>query len=288
MSAIIVIPARLQSSRLPGKLLLPAGSAGKSILQYTYEQASRTALADAVYVASDGSPEIATAVRGFGGRLIETDAQHANGTLRVAETARRLAWEGPLRTRLNQSSIVVNWQADEPEADPAAVDAMIRQLANLLAGEISIAMPRDCERVMNASAQPRILTLAAPFPLCSSPHDWSDSNIVKVAVAGGADATGGCGGSRAMYFSRSSFIFAKHHVGVYAFTFDALMDVPGMPPSSLAQAESLEQLQWLEAGKKIGVVMMPRAVGGINTRYDYEAFCRRLGERKLQGQVNGG
>src|SRR6478736_1322597 len=108
MRTAIVIPARYASTRLPGKPLLR--STGKYLVQHVYEQACRCRRADAVVVATD-DPRIAAAVESFGGRVVLTRRDHASGTDRVAEVARRLDFE-----------VVVNVQGDEPLIEPSDLD----------------------------------------------------------------------------------------------------------------------------------------------------------------------
>ncbi len=128
-TSYIVIPARLQSSRLPRKLLLR--ETGKSVLQHTFEAASRARKPSGVWVATDAQ-EIVDEVRRFGGRAELTDPSAASGTDRVAELARRL----PV------ADIVVNVQGDEPEISAEAIDAVIDNLE------------RDAHSVMATLATP--------------------------------------------------------------------------------------------------------------------------------------
>src|SRR6516165_4518211 len=110
MSAIIVIPARYASSRLPGKPLLK--ETGKYLIQHVYERACQARRAGTVLVATD-DPRIAAAVNSFGGRVIMTRRDHSSGTDRVAEVARQL-----------DADVIVNLQGDEPLVDPAALDLL--------------------------------------------------------------------------------------------------------------------------------------------------------------------
>ena len=119
-----IIPARLQSSRLPEKLLL--AETGKPLLQYTWEQACRAKSLAAVIVATD-SEEIARAVRGFGGR-VEMTGEHPSGTDRVAEVVRRSC---------RDADIVVNIQGDEPEIDPQYIDLLVKTLTEHPGSEMS-------------------------------------------------------------------------------------------------------------------------------------------------------
>src|SRR5262245_29214375 len=111
MPAVIVIPARHASTRLPGKPLLK--QTGKYLIQHVYERACRCKKAHAVLVATD-DPRIVAAVDGFGGRVVLTRKDHPSGTDRVAEVARRV-----------DGDIIVNLQGDEPLIDPQGIDNLI-------------------------------------------------------------------------------------------------------------------------------------------------------------------
>lgn len=111
MSVLVVIPARLGSTRLPRKVLL--ADTGRPLVQYAWERARRVSRADAVVVATD-DPEVERAVRGFGGDVMMTSPDHASGSDRVAEVA-----------RARPADVVVNVQADEPDLEPDDVDRLV-------------------------------------------------------------------------------------------------------------------------------------------------------------------
>src|SRR5580692_11365914 len=119
-----IIPARLQSSRLPRKLLL--AETGKPLLQYTWEQSCRAKSLAGVIVATD-SEEIADVVRGFGGR-VEMTGEHPSGTDRIAEVVRR---------GCRDADIIVNIQGDEPEIDPAHINLLVTTLVESRGIEMS-------------------------------------------------------------------------------------------------------------------------------------------------------
>ncbi len=238
MLIIGVIPARFASIRFPGKPLAPL--AGKPMVLHVWEAARSAKRLDRVVVATDDE-RIAACVREAGGEARMTSAEAKSGTDRVAEVARSLP-----------ADAYVNLQGDEPLMPGGNVD---RAVETLLAGE---------ER--------SIATLAVP----ASPEEAADSNAVKVAVAREG---------RALYFSRSAIPFFRNgapayrkHLGIYAYRADALAEIAALPPSPLEQAESLEQLRWLEAGYTIWV---GRAVGdsiGVDTPADLIDAERRLQE----------
>lgn len=242
---LIVIPARYGSERLPGKMLL--AETGKPLVQHTWEACAAVGGADVV-IATDHE-DIMVAAKGFGAEAVMTDPRHGSGTARVAEVARG-----------RDASMLINCQGDEPEVEPA-------NIRRLIDGHTSAA---------EEDRPAFISTLACPFPEDLDPQN---PNTVKVVTT----ARGGAGADDALYFSRSVMPFPrtrthrpKLHIGLYAFSPVALDRFAGMPPSSLEQTESLEQLRALEAGERIAVIMVERASPGIDTAEDYAAFVARF------------
>ncbi|MDZ7627070.1 MAG: 3-deoxy-manno-octulosonate cytidylyltransferase [Parvularculaceae bacterium] len=244
MKTVIVIPARLHSTRLPQKLLLTIG--GRTIIERTYQQARRSTLADGVVIATDAA-EIADAARSFGAHAVMTRADHQSGTERIAEAA----------LALPEAEMIVNIQGDEPEIEPAHIDALIA-----------------LHRVSGAFAS----TLACPFPA-----DLDPANPAAVKAILGktiADAA-----FEALYFTRALAPFPRDgggefhlHIGAYAFRRDALMRFAAAPVSRLESIEKLEQLRILEMGEKIAVRVVDRAARGIDTQADYDAARSRIEE----------
>ena len=241
----VVIPARYGSTRLPRKMLLR--ETGKTLLQHTYEAARVARRPAGVLVATDHA-EIAAEVERFRGDFVMTSPDCASGTDRVAEVTRKLP----------RAEIVVNVQGDEPEMSPDNIDRVI----DLLEQDPSAGMA----------------TLATPLP---SPEQLTNAACVKVVF----DHDG-----RALYFSRSPIPFVRdpddsqpfnqppiffQHLGIYAFRRDTLLEVSGLPPSSLEQAEKLEQLRMLQHGGTILVGVVEHASSGIDTPADYAAFVAR-------------
>jgi 3-deoxy-manno-octulosonate cytidylyltransferase (CMP-KDO synthetase) len=245
---VVVIPARLASTRLPQKMLLC--DTGKPLLQHTYESACAANRPDAVVVATDHL-EIARAVERFGGTVVLTSPDCPSGTDRVAEAARQMP----------DARILVNVQGDEPEISPAAIDRLIALLEdNPFAGMTTLATPlRDPEQLAN--------------PAC-----------VKVVC----DNAG-----RALYFSRSPIPYVRdtpaarglapfnqpalffQHLGIYAYRREELLRFAALEPSTLEQAEKLEQLRLLQTGGVIVVDTIQHASSGIDTPADYAAFVAR-------------
>ena len=248
MHTVGVIPARLQSTRLPGKLLLDA--TGQPLIQYVWEAARRAESLDEVIVAAD-SDEICEAVRRFGGRA-ELTGEHPSGTDRVAEVVRRCCPD---------ADVVVNLQGDEPELDPGDVDQLVD--------------------AMRLQPQDEMATLATPIRETGT---LNDPGCVKVARAANGRALYF---SRSVIpFSRDTepeALLASSanespwllHVGLYAYRRRFLLKLTELPPSPLEQLERLEQLRALEAGATIRIVKVDNACVGIDTPDDYARFVVR-------------
>ena len=241
MRTVAIIPARYASTRLPGKPLL--ADTGKPLIQHVVEAAAAAETIEAVYVATD-DVRIFDAVKAFGGRPVMTAAGHATGTDRLAEAAERVG--------LADDDVVVNVQGDEPEMDPASIDALVRLL-------LETGAP--------------MATLAAPL---SSEAADSPANVKVVLAADGA----------ALYFSRAKVPFDRDgaapqyllHLGIYAYRKRFLAEYMALPPGQLEQAERLEQLRALQAGHRIAVAVVASASPGIDTPEDYAAFVARCRE----------
>ncbi|TWT53244.1 3-deoxy-manno-octulosonate cytidylyltransferase [Rubripirellula amarantea] len=247
MSALIVIPARLASSRLPEKLLQKVG--GKSVLHHTYVQATQSRVAQGVVVAVDHQ-RLADEVEQFGGKWIMTSESCASGTDRIAEVA----------AAMPDVDVFVNVQGDEPEIDPATIDAVAQLLLS--------------------DSQADMATVGVPLRNADA---LADPNQVKIVMG-----TGG----RAVTFSRAAVPFARdgvsdellnaeppifwHHVGLYAYRREFLDWFCSQPPSPLETTEKLEQLRAIEAGKRIVVTRVESNAAGIDTSTDLEAFRVRF------------
>jgi 3-deoxy-D-manno-octulosonate cytidylyltransferase len=213
MKIVGVIPARYASSRFPGKPLAPLS--GKAMVLHVLEAACAARRLDRALVATDDE-RIAGAVRAAGGEALMTSARAASGTDRLAEAAQSVS-----------ADVYVNIQGDEPLMSPGNIDRGVETL---------LAVP---ER--------EIATLAVAMP----PGEASDPNVVKIAIAKDG---------RALYFSRAPIPYPRQgapayrkHLGIYVYRAAALARIASLPPSPLEQAESLEQLRWLEAGYAIWV-----------------------------------
>lgn len=250
MSVIGLIPARLESSRLPRKLLLD--QTGKPLIQHTWEAACSVGSIDDVIVATD-SPEIAAAVREFGGRA-EMTGEHQSGSDRIAEVVRRCC---------SDAELVLNLQGDEPEIKPADIDYLIDTLRTHPHVEMAtLATPIDDPLVLNDPACVKVVRAADGralyFSRASIPHardglpeDWLREQP---------------------YAIEAPWLL---HIGVYAYRTEFLLAYTKWPTGRLEQLEKLEQLRALEAGAAIQVGIVRSAAVGIDTREDYARFVER-------------
>ena len=240
MKFSVIIPARYASSRFPGKPLADLG--GKPMVVRVCERAKKSGAA-AVHVATDDE-RIAAAVRAHGYSAIMTRADHASGTDRLAEAAKKL--------RLRDSEVVVNVQGDEPLIAPA----LIRQVGTLLEKKRQASVSTACHAIHAAAA------LASP-------------NVVKVVL----DREG-----YALYFSRSQIPYPREaaavtyrHAGIYGYRVSFLKKYARLKPSPAEKAEALEQLRVLWHGYRIAVAVSETEIPpGVDTPQDLEAVRRML------------
>ena len=243
--AVAVIPARYASVRFPGKALAEVG--GRPLIQHTWERARELASVESVLVATDDE-RIAAAVRAVGGTAIMTRTDLPSGTDRVA-AALRTAFPGHGAGR---PDLVVNLQGDEPSFDVAAVDRLVR----LMAEDPTIPMG----------------TLAHPV---ADEEEHRDVNAVKVVL----DPSG-----YALYFSRAPIPFPRRsglvaplrHIGIYVFRREFLERFAGLAPTPLEQTEALEQLRAVEHGVRIRVVLTPHGSIGVDTPADLARLAAHL------------
>jgi 3-deoxy-manno-octulosonate cytidylyltransferase (CMP-KDO synthetase) len=238
VSVLAVVPVRMQSARFPGKPL--ADLAGRPLVQWVFEAASRCPAFDDVVVATDDEA-IASRVRDFGGQVELTRSDHPSGTDRVAEVAERHPG----------AEVVVNVQGDLPFAGAEMLAALVEPYSS---GE-----------------PPAMSTLASPF---TDREAHANPNVVKVVL----DLNG-----YALYFSRSPIPHSPdgagggyHHLGLYAFRRDALLEFPRLEPTPLERHERLEQLRALEHGMRIKVGLVRETVIEVNTPEDMEQARRQL------------
>jgi 3-deoxy-manno-octulosonate cytidylyltransferase (CMP-KDO synthetase) len=235
----VVIPARYASTRFPGKPLADLG--GKPMVVRVCERAAKSGAAS-VQVATDDE-RIAQAVRAHGHAAVMTRADHASGTDRIAEVARK--------SKLREREIVVNVQGDEPLIPPK----LIAQVAALLAAKRDASVSTACHPIPQAEA-------ASP-------------NVVKVVL----DAQGhALYFSRAQIpYPREAGGVCYRHAGIYAYRVSFLRTYSRLRAPALEKAEALEQLRVLWHGYRIAVAVSKAEVPpGVDTPEDLEAVRRML------------
>ncbi len=234
MSFIVVIPARFQSTRLPGKPLL--NIAGKPMIQHVFERAKQSAATD-IYIATDNS-EIKNACEQFGAQVCMTDANHVSGSDRIEEVTRVL--------KLSDEDIVVNVQGDEPMIPSEVINQVAENLKN------------------HSEAG-----LCSLFELIENKTDISDPNTVKVVM----DKQGMAlyFSRSAIPFDRDGALNTnyKRHVGIYAYRVKTLHNFVDWPQGELEQTEKLEQLRFMENGIKIHMAQsIAKIPPGVDTESD--------------------
>ena len=240
VNAVILIPARLDSSRLDKKML--ADLEGEPLIVHTWRQAQRSRLAQRVVVATD-SHEIANVLEACGAEVVMTSPDASCGTERIAEAARMI-----------DGDVFVNLQGDEPLISPDTIDLALQPFFS--------DNPPDCSTL--------VLPLHPDDPQIDDPHQ------VKVVV----DSKGYAlyFSRSAIPFRRNKLLSTTfyRHIGLYAFRGEVLQRFAALPPSMLEQAESLEQLRLLENGFRIQCVTTLLDNPGVNTLEDLELVRRIL------------
>ena len=237
---LVLIPARMAATRLPGKPLLDIG--GLPMIVHVLRRAEAAGIGR-VAVATD-TPEIAAAVTTHGGEAVMTRADHPSGSDRIYEALGLLDPRG-------ESEIIVNLQGDFPTIHPDNIR--------------SVLAPLDDPAV-------DIATLAAQI---HTEEEATNPNVVK-AVGSPVSA----GRLRALYFTRATAPWGDgpryHHIGLYAYRRAALERFVALPPSPLEKQEKLEQLRALEAGMRIDIGIVDTVPRGVDTPADLETARRAL------------
>jgi len=245
---IILIPARLAASRLPGKPLAPI--AGEPLIVHVWRRACEAGIGP-VRVATD-SGEIAQAVRRAGGEAVMTREDHLNGSSRIFEAVQSLDPNG-------RHDVIVNLQGDLPTIDPRAIATAIEPLADPLVDIATLAcvITREEERL--------------------------DPSVVKAVGSELSPRR-----LRALYFTRATAPSGPgpllHHVGIYAYRRAALERYVALPPSPLEVRERLEQLRALEAGMRIDITLVDDVPLGVDTPKDLERARAVLERHALSGE----
>lgn len=246
---IVIIPARYQSTRFPGKPL--AILAGKPIIQHVYENAKKSF--DKVWVATDDE-RIAKTVESFGGSYVMTSPDHPSGTDRCAEAAAKIA-------ETTNFDVIINIQGDEPFVCDPQLEALkscfndpqteIATLVKTIENEEVLFNPNRPKVVFNADNYAQLFSRSTiPYIRGKEQKDWLSAHT----------------------------FFA--HLGMYAYRADVLPKLTKLQPSSLELAESLEQLRWLENGYRIKIAVTGFESIGIDTPEDLEQAKRFL-EQKM-------
>jgi 3-deoxy-manno-octulosonate cytidylyltransferase (CMP-KDO synthetase) len=243
LTPIVLIPARLDARRLPGKPLLDI--AGLPLIVHVWRCAVRADIGPVVVAAADppivealerasGRARLGEAFRGA--RAVLTDPAHASGTDRIFEALARIDAQG-------KHDVVINLQGDLPQVEPGLLKRVLAPLAD---PDVAIA------------------TLAAPI---ADARALADPNVVKVKIALGKGERMG----RALSFRRHVGAQAGpywHHIGIYAYRRAALERFVKLKPSPLERREKLEQLRALDAGFRIGVAIVDKAPLSVDTPAD--------------------
>ncbi len=241
MKIIAVIPARYASTRFPAKLMQDLG--GKTVIRRTYEAAVSTNLFDDVFVVTD-SDLIYNEIVSNGGKAIKSIKEHESGSDRIAEAIENM-----------DVDIVINIQGDEPFINKEPLEELITIFKN------------DFEKKVD---------LGSLMFQVTDKEEINNPNNVKVIT----DQNG-----FALYFSRSVIPFPRDekagvrymkHIGIYAFRKQALLDFYSLPMLSLEASEKLEQLRYLEYGKRIMMVETTHGSIGIDTEEDLEKARKLL------------
>jgi len=239
---LVLIPARMAATRLPGKPLLDL--AGLPMIVHVLRRAEAAGIGR-VAVATD-TPEIAAAVTAHGGEAVMTRPDHASGSDRIHEALGKLDPEGGIE-------FVVNLQGDFPTIQPDHIRSVLAPLAD---SAVDIA------------------TLAAEI---HTEEEALNPNVVKAV-----GSPIGPRRLRALYFTRATAPYGEgslyHHIGLYAFRRAALERFVRLPPSPLEQQEKLEQLRAMEAGMRIDIMIVDTVPRGVDTPADLETTRQILAE----------
>lgn len=243
MNPLVMIPARLASTRLPRKPL--AEIAGQTMIERVWHLATTAGVGPVVVAAAE--QEIADVIVRANGRAVLTDPALPSGSDRVFAALQDVDRDGT-------HDVVINLQGDLPAFDPAILGVVVDALDKTASD---------------------IATLAAEIV---DPADFDNPNVVKPVVGWNADGRFG----RALYFTRARAPWGDgalfHHIGIYAFRRPALARFVSLPPSPLERREKLEQLRALEAGLTMGVARVDAVPLSVDTQADLEkaraAFAR--------------
>ena len=236
---LVLVPARMASTRLPGKPMAPIG--GVPMIVHVARRAAEAAVGP-VAVATD-SEDVAAAAREHGFTAVMTRADHPSGSDRVFEALQALDPDGRVEA-------VVNVQGDLPTVEPATVRAALLPLAD------------------------PAVDLATLATTITDPRERDDPNVVKLVGTPAGAEEGGSERLRALYFTRATAPWGEgplfHHIGLYAWRRRALARFVALPPSPLERRERLEQLRALENGMRVDAAVVDAVPLGVDTPADLE------------------
>ena len=233
MKIVAVIPARLNASRFPGKLLQPLGDA--PVIVQTYKAALKTQLFDQVWVATD-SDAIEELILGVGGKVFRSQKEHSCGSDRIAEAVADL-----------DAELIINVQGDEPFIDTQSLTQLIQVFQGDLNSSIDMA------------------SLMIPI---TDPEEIQNPNAVKVIVDRKSFALYFSRAALPFVRRPENATTVYRHIGIYAFRKATLMAFASSAPTPLEEAEQIECIRHLEYGKKIKMVQTDNQTIGIDTPED--------------------
>ncbi len=244
LSPVIVIPARMASSRLPGKPM--ANICGEPMIVHVWRRAVESELGPVVVACAE--TEIAQAITAVGGHAVLTRPDHPSGSDRVFEAVEKF---DPKR----QYNAVINVQGDLPTLDPAVIRATFKPLE-----------------------QPGV-DIATLITEITDPSEWGNPNVVKAIVGLKEGESVG----RALYFTRATAPSGEgplyHHIGLYSFQRESLRRFISLPQGVLERRERLEQLRALENGMRIDAALVDTSPLGVDTPAELERARILLAER---------
>ncbi len=249
---IVIIPARYDSSRFPGKPLALIN--GKSMIWHVYHRSMKARLIDAVWVATDDE-RIEKDVRGWGGKVMKTKRDHPSGTDRIAEVASKV-----------EAEIIINVQGDEPLMDPKVIDAVVDALIDN--GDIGIVTPITPIKSAKELFDPSVVKVVrdkkglalyfsrAPVPFIRGHEFFTGFPVTNKAVKQDERPI--------------TNLPLFRHIGLYGYRREALLRFCSIPPSSLEKLEKLEQLRALENGIPILTVVVDYEGIGVDSPQDLQ------------------
>ncbi|MDB4560068.1 3-deoxy-manno-octulosonate cytidylyltransferase [Flavobacteriaceae bacterium] len=246
MKKVIIIPARLDSSRLPKKVLLDLK--GKTVIQRVYEQCLKVKNVDGVYIATD-SLEIKKVCETFTDKVVITKSTHQSGTDRIGEAVSAI-----------DCDIVINVQGDEPFIEPSLIEALVNSFSNSDISMSSAMSKINNVKDLHNSNVVKVVTdlhnnaLFFSRSLIPFPRDVKEISIAKEVL------------KKYQFF---------RHIGIYGYRKDFLLKFVNMEQSYLEKIEKLEQLRALENGFKIKMIEANSSLIGIDTQEDYEEALKK-------------